>query len=121
MNPSGAARQALERRSERRVAVRLSMRVRGTDREGVCFEDTTESKNVSRAGAAFAIARSIDPGADLEIAIPRLRQGGEAETEFATRGRVVHVAPGRDRHERIVGVAFTGPRFHRLFVSEDTA
>ncbi len=121
MNPSGAARQALERRGERRVAVCLSIQVRGTDRDGVRFENTTESKNVSRAGAAFALAHPIDPGADLEITIPLLRQGGEAETEFATRGRVVYVAPGRDRHERIVGVAFTGPRFHHVFVSEDTA
>ena len=57
-------------------------------------------------------------GDDVEITIPLPKQKAEGETDFATRGRVVHVAPGKGKRQRIVGVLFTGPRFHRVFSSE---
>ncbi len=121
MNSQSTAGRALERRNERRIAVRLPIRVRGTDRDGVPFEEQTESENVCRSGTAFATTHELDPGAELEITIPLPKQGRETETDFATRGRVVHVAPGKEKRIRIVGVEFIGPRFHRVFVSESTA
>ncbi len=121
MSSHSAARQALERRTERRNAVRLPLWVRGTDRDGVRFEEHTECENVCRSGTAFATTHELDLGAEVEITIPLPKQGRESETDFATRGRVVHVAPGKEKRIRIIGVEFTGPRFHRVFLSESSA
>lgn len=121
MNAPGTSWQARERRRDRRIAVRLPMQVRGTNRDGERFEENTSSENVCRGGAAFASRHELELGAAVEINIPVPKQGPEAETDFATRGRVVHVAPGRGQREKIVGVQFIGPRFHRVFLSENTA
>ena len=120
MSSPGAIGRALERRQERRIVVHLPMLVLGTDHAGMRFEENTESENVCRAGAAFATRHVLDLGANLEIHIPLPRQRSESESDFSTRGRVVHVAPGKSERERIVGVQFTGPRFHRVFLSEST-
>jgi hypothetical protein len=42
------------------------------------------------------------------------------EKDFATSGRVVHVAESQPG-ERLIGVQFTGPRFQRVFRSESAA
>jgi hypothetical protein len=114
-NSSGEPRQ----RSERRIAVRLPVWVRGRDRRGVEFEEATSSQNLCRGGAAFVIRYEVDPGTDLEITIPFSQQRGMAGTDdFATRGRVIHVTPMKSGGEQLVGVCFTGPRFQRVFRSE---
>ena len=60
--------------------------------------------------------------ARLEISIPVSPPASEdSDAEFSTHGRIVHLAPGRTDRELIVGVEFTGPRFHRMFVSESTS
>ena len=120
MSAAGATGPAFERRRERRIAVHIPIHVRGTDRDGLPFEETTESENVCRGGAAFAVQRELDLGADLEITIPAPGQRSQPENDFSTRGCVVHIAPGRHPRERIVGVRFVGPRFHRVFLSEST-
>ncbi len=120
MNTVSATRPALERRRERRVPVHLPMLVRGTDRAGEWFEERTSSVNLCRGGAAFATRFELDLGCKLEINIPVPPAAGESELEFATQGRVVHLAPGAQASELIVGVMFTGPRFNRMFVSEST-
>lgn len=121
MSSESATQRALERRRERRIVVHLPMTVRGIDRDGVRFEELTTSQNLCRGGAAFATVHPLDPGADLEITIPLPKQGRQAENDFATRGRVVHVLAGSRKGESIVGVEFTGPRFHRVFVPESPA
>src|SRR5271169_4101153 len=118
MTAASASTPALERRRERRVPVHLPMLVRGTDRAGELFEERTSSVNLCRGGAAFATRYALDLGSRLEISIPVTPPAGESDTEFSTQGRIVHLAPGRDSHELLVGVEFTGPRFHRMFVSE---
>ena len=121
MTSEGAAQPALERRQERRIRVHLPILVRGTDRDGRRFEETTQSENLCRGGTAFATWQELGLGDSVEINIPLPKQGPELESDFATRGRVVHVAPGKGRRERIVGIQFTGPRFPRVFQSESTA
>ncbi len=121
MTAAGATTPALERRRERRVPVHLPMLVRGTDRSGAWFEEQTSSENVCRGGAAFATRYTVDLGMRIEISIPSSPSKGEPDTEFSTHGRIVHIAPGKDNRELIVGVEFTGPRFHRMFVSESTS
>jgi c-di-GMP-binding flagellar brake protein YcgR len=120
MAPASASTPALERRRERRIPVHLPIVVRGTDRSGFAFEERTSSENLCRGGAAFATRFPLDLGGQLEIQIPMVPTAASEDTEFSTQGRIVHVMRGRDEHESIVGVEFTGPRFNRVFVSETT-
>jgi PilZ domain len=115
-----ASTPALERRRERRVPVHLPIVVRGKDRAGLAFEEHTCSENLCRGGIAFPTRHPLELGIQLELYIPVTSAAAGEEKEFSTQGRIVHVKPGRDTHESIVGVEFTGPRFHRMFVSETT-
>lgn len=109
-------------RSERRIAVRLPMRVRGRDSRGVVFEEETSSENLCRSGAAFMTRFDVAIGSDLEIRIPfSYYASRRSESDFATSGRVVHVADAPSLGEKLVGVQFTGPRFQRVFRSESAA
>src|SRR5216683_7601994 len=129
-------------RSERRIAVRLPLKVRGCDARGFAFEEDTSSENLCRSGAAFLTHFDVAIGSDLEIRIPFSqyasrraqpeRFGGPAngnrfvgarinESDFATQGRVVHVCDSQSSGEKLVGVQFTGPRFQRVFRSESAA
>jgi hypothetical protein len=136
-------------RSERRIAVRLPLKVRGHDARGFAFEEDTASENLCRNGAAFVTRFDLAVGSDLEIRIPlshyasrRVDRSAVArndgriagvriddrfvgarsnDADFATHGRVVHVADSQSQGEKLVGVQFTGPRFQRVFRSESAA
>jgi hypothetical protein len=95
--------------------------VRGKDRVGFPFEERTSCENVCRGGAAFSTRFLLELGNQLDISIPAVpATPGSEDKEFSTQGRIVHLKPGRDKQEAIVGVEFTGPRFNRIFVSEST-
>jgi PilZ domain len=118
---SPTSETVVRKRSERRIAVRLPLRVRGRDARGFAFEEDTASENLCRGGAAFRTRFDVAIGSDLEIRIPT--QGYAArrqESDFETQGRVVHVSSLTDG-EKVVGVQFTGPRFQRVFRSESAA
>jgi hypothetical protein len=131
-----------KQRSERRISVRLPLKVRGRDAHGFAFEEDTSSENLCRNGAAFITRFDVAIGSDLEIRIPLSqfgsrraqpeRSGAPAngnrfagarmnETDFTTHGRVVHVCDSESGREKLVGVQFTGPRFQRVFRSESAA
>jgi len=116
------AQLASKQRSERRIAVRLPLKVRGRDSRGFNFEEDTSSENLCRSGAAFITRFDLAIGSDLEIRIP-LGYGASRrnESDFATHGRVVHVAAATGPGEHVIGVQFTGPRFQRMFRSESAA
>jgi hypothetical protein len=120
MTSASASTPSLERRRERRVPVHLPIVVRGKDRTGYLFEEHTSCENLCRGGVAFATRYPLEVGIQLEIQIPVVPTAASDEKEFSTQGRIVHFKPGRDKQELIVGVEFTGPRFHRMFVSETT-
>ena len=105
-------------RSERRISVRLPLRVKGQDARGFTFEEDTASENLCRSGAAFRTRFDVAIGSNLQIRIPL--QGTaprREENDFETQGRVVHVRHDPDG-ERVVGVQFVGPRFQRMFRPE---
>src|ERR1700688_2957119 len=80
------------KRSERRIAVRLPLRVSGRDARGFSFEEDTASENLCRSGAAFRTRFDVAIGSNLEIRIPV--QGHvprRGEEEFETHGEVVHL------------------------------
>ena len=127
-------------RSERRIAVRLPLKVRGRDARGFAFEEDTSSENLCRNGAAFVTRFDVAIGSNLEIRIPlsqyasrradrfavasnndRFSSTRNNDADFATQGRVVHVADSQSEGEKLVGVQFTGPRFQRVFRSESAA
>ena len=109
-------------RAERRIAVRLPLRVCGRDKRGVIFEEETSSENLCRSGAAFVTRFDLAIGSDLEIRIPFSHYASRrSEADFETRGRVVHVRDSHADGGRMVGVYFTGPRFQRVFRSESAA
>ena len=139
-----------KQRSERRISVRLPLKVSGRDAHGLAFEEDTSSENLCRNGAAFITRFDVAIGSDLQIRIPLSQYGGRrgqserhggpagnrfagarngerfadarnTDADFATQGRVVHVADSRSRGEKLVGVQFTGPRFQRVFRSESAA
>jgi hypothetical protein len=138
-----------KQRSERRIAVRLPLKVRGRDAHGFAFEEDTSSENLCRNGAAFVTRFDVAIGSDLEIRIPLSQFGARRadrsqgigsngrfasarnvdrfagarnnESDFATHGRVVHVCESESGREKLVGVQFTGPRFQRVFRSESAA
>ena len=102
--------------------MRLPLKVSGRDARGVTFEEETSSENLCRNGAAFVSRFDVAIGSDLEIRIPSSRHTSRRmeEKDFATSGRVVHVAESQPG-ERLIGVQFTGPRFQRVFRSESAA
>jgi hypothetical protein len=109
-------------RSERRIAVRLPLKVSGRDTHGMIFQEDTASENLCRSGAAFLTRFDMALGCDVEIHIPFTQFGRRREeTDFATHGRVVHVGDCDSAGERVIGVQFTGPRFPRVFRSETAA
>ena len=131
-----------KQRSERRISVRLPLKVRGRDAHGFAFEEDTSSENLCRNGAAFVTRFDVAIGSDLEIRVSfsqygvrraqperpggssngnRSAAGRFSESDFATHGRVVHVCDSQSGREKLVGVQFTGPRFQRVFRSESAA
>jgi hypothetical protein len=102
--------------------VRLPLKVRGRDARGFAFEEDTSSENLCRSGAAFVTRFDVAIGSDLEIRIPFSQYASRrSDADFATQGRVVHVADSEAKGEKLVGVQFTGPRFQRVFRSESAA
>src|SRR5258707_7136643 len=118
-----------KQRSERRIAVRLPLKVRGRDSHGFAFEEDTSSENLCRNGAAFVTRFDVAIGSDLEIRIafsqygsrraqPERLGGGPAngnrmpganESNFATHRRVVPVADSPSGGEKTLGGQFNRP------------
>ena len=109
-------------RAERRISVRLPLRVWGQDAKGLTFEEDTASENLCRSGAAFRTRFDVAVGSSLKIRIPLQSAASRRdENDFETQGRVVHVSQAQPSGERLVGVQFVGPRFQRMFRPESAA
>ncbi|HEV8384738.1 MAG TPA: hypothetical protein VGQ11_07690 [Candidatus Acidoferrales bacterium] len=105
---------------QRRVAVGLEMRVGGKEANGLPFEDTVLSGNVSRTGASFYTLRDLKVDMELDVRIPR-RPGDPEDSDFISKARIVRVQPGSEEREILVGVQFLDRHFHRVYVSEETS
>jgi hypothetical protein len=109
-------------RSERRISVRLPLRVRGKDTRGMTFEEDTASENLCRGGAAFRTRFDVAIGSNLEIRIPNQNHFvRRRDPDFQTQGEVVHVSQTQTDGDKVVGVRFTGPRFQKVFQPESAA
>jgi hypothetical protein len=119
---SHISERSARQRSERRISVRLPLRVSGRDARGFAFEEDTSSENLCRGGAAFRTHFDVAIGSNLQIRIPvQAPSPRRAESDFETLGRVVHISEPQIDGEKLVGVQFVGPRFQRVFRSESAA
>ena len=108
-----------DQRRQHRLGVELEMRVSGTDRYGLPFEETTSSDDVSRGGCSFHASHEVNTGSELELEILRPGVGRRAPTPFLTKGVVLRaINTGPDQYK--VSVEFTGPHFP-TYSSETTA
>ena len=107
-----------DQRRQHRIAVALEVRVRGADRYGLPFEETTVSSDVSRGGCSIQISHEVDTGSELEIEILRRTVGRRGLIPFLTTGVVVRTIKG-EPDQYTLAIQFTGPQFP-TFSREDT-
>ena len=115
----------VEHRRQHRLTVALEVRIWGTDRAGITFEETVFSHDISRGGCSLEISRELEAGAELEVEILRHVPGPAGANPFETQGVVVRCAPaagpdgtsGNDLYA--VAIQFTGPHFP-TYASEDS-
>lgn len=86
---SQTSEKIARQRSERRISVRLPLRVWGRDARGFAFEEETASENLCRSGAAFRTRFDVAIGSNLQIRIPLNGSAARrSENDFQTLGRV---------------------------------
>lgn len=101
---------SFEHRRQRRLAVALEVRVRGTDRYGLPFEEKVMSDDISREGCSLELTQELEVGAELEVEILRRIPGRPVSVPFLTQGVVQRIIPlGADQYR--VGIRFTGSHF----------
>lgn len=109
----------LENRRQHRIGVALEVRIRGNNRDGLPFQETTHSHDVSSGGCSVETTHELRAGSELEIEIYRHVPGPRGTAPFLTKGvviRIGHAEPGRFT----IAVRFTGPQFP-TFRSETTS
>ena len=105
----------INQRKQSRLNVSMQALIKGTDRLGQSFDEATNSENISRGGLAFLTTRELEPGAELDITIPRPPIGQREQAPFFTTGKIIRIL--QEGEEFRVAVEFTGPQF-RTFIKE---
>ena len=105
----------IDQRKQARLSVSMQALIKGTDRLGIPFDEASSSENISRGGLAFLTKRELEPGAELDIVIPRPPIGPREQAPFFTTGKIIRIFPQGDEFR--IAVEFTGPQF-RTFVKE---
>lgn len=97
-----------ERRQQRRVEAAIPVEVRGTDAQGVSFEDFAEAVDVSRRGLSILTKRDIPMFANLTVTIPGRgpHRPGEGPSDFFSEATVVRVV--REGELNRLGIRFVG-------------
>lgn len=85
-----------ERRSHRRIPIRLSTVVSGEDQSG-CFEEQTITRNISAAGMLFVHHRKLDVNTPLHLSVQNPFTGGDdSPIMLQIDGRLVRIEEGAD-------------------------
>lgn len=105
----------IDHRKQSRLSVSMQALIKGTDRLGSSFDEAASSENISRGGLAFLTKRELEPGAELDIVIPRPPIGPREQAPFFTTGKIIRILPEGDEFH--IAVEFIGPQF-RTFVKE---
>jgi len=101
-----------ERRAQKRVRTALPIRVRGVDAQGMEFEVSSETLEISRRGLSFLTELELKPLATVTIVIPGRgpRHAGEGPTDFFSTAAVVGVLKEADSYRvslRFIGATLT--------------
>ena len=95
-------------RSQRRTESAVPVQIRGTDADGVAFEDSTEAIDVSRRGLSLLTKRNLPLLTAVTLVLPGRGpwRPGEGPTDFFSNGSVVRVVKQDDMYR--VGIRFIG-------------
>jgi PilZ domain len=95
-------------RSQRRTESAVPVHIRGTDSEGVEFEESTEAIEVSRRGLSLLTKRNLPLFSALTVVLPGRgpRRPGEGVADFFTNASVVRVINEGEVYR--VGIRFIG-------------
>jgi len=101
-----------ERRAQRRLKTALPIWVRGVDAQGMEFEVSTETLEISRRGLSFLTELELKPLATVTVVIPGRgpRHAGEGPTDFFSTAAVVGVRKEADSYRvslRFIGATLT--------------
>jgi len=107
MAPSGGG---AERRKQRRVPMRLPVRVQGRDADGTTWEEMTTCEDASAGGVGLQVKRKVVLGQVLHLSLPlpsRFRQFDLTDPSYRVYTLVRNVRPTPGGGVRI-GVLFLG-------------
>ena len=98
-----------ERRRQRRVPLKVPVRVRGRGADGVGWEEMSSCEDASIGGVALVVAHAVRPGQVLHLSVPlpqRFRQYDINDSSYRTYALVRHARPSASALR--VGVLFLG-------------
>lgn len=98
-----------ERRRQRRVPLKVPVRVRGRDADGAGWEEMSTCEDASIGGVALLVAHPVRPGQVLHLSVPlpsRFRQYDINDSSYRTYALVRHARPLASSAR--VGVLFLG-------------
>ena len=98
-----------ERRRQRRVPLKVPVRVRGRGADGAGWEEMSSCEDASIGGVALLVAHAVRPGQVLHLSVPlpqRFRQYDINDSSYRTYALVRHARPSASALR--VGVLFLG-------------
>ena len=98
-----------ERRRQRRVPLKLPVRVQGRDADGAGWEEMSTCEDASLGGVALLVSHPVRPGQVLHLSVPlpqRFRQYDINDSSYRTYALVRHARPLASALR--VGVLFLG-------------
>ena len=98
-----------ERRRQRRVPLKLPVRVQGRDADGAGWEEMSTCEDASLGGVALLVSHPVRPGQVLHLSVPlpqRFRQYDINDSSYRTYALVRHARPWASALR--VGVLFLG-------------
>jgi PilZ domain len=111
-----------ERRRQRRVALKLPVRVQGRDADGADWDEMSTCEDASIGGVGLFVSHPVRPGQVLHLSVPlppRFRQYDLNDSSYRTYALVRHTKPTAGALR--VGVLFLGrhpPRGAEFLPSE---
>jgi len=85
-----------ERRRQRRVPLKLPVRVQGRDADGAGWEEMSTCEDASLGGVAMLVSHPVRPGQVLHLSVPlpqRFRQYDINDSSYRTYALVRHARP----------------------------
>lgn len=98
-----------DQRKLRRIQISLPIRVRGTNAEGIPFEETSRSIDVNANGVLFSLKQEVKKGARLKLSLPlprSMQKTAASKPVYETEAVVVRIEADDDPGMRRVAVRF---------------